>query len=213
MASDELARVRAALGEEPHRGALPEGAAAVLLPLLQGADGLAVLFTRRADHLTTHPGQVSFPGGRIGPEDKRPIDAALRETEEEVGIAARHVEVLGHLADYTTFYGRLICTYVGAVDPRAPPPVVASPTEVAELLIVPLARLRDPSAYEGRFHPGDPRREGVVRYWHLPQGTVWGITGELLARFLERAYGWTAPRPPVAVRSVEEFRDLQRRGM
>jgi 8-oxo-dGTP pyrophosphatase MutT (NUDIX family) len=214
VAAEELARIRAALAvPEPHRSALPEDAAAVLLPLLPREGGLAVLFTRRTDHLPSHPGQVSFPGGRIGPEDKTPADAALRETEEEVGIPQQHVEVLGHLADYTTYYGRLVCSYVGLVDARAPEPYLASPDEVAALLVVPIAQLLDPSAYEGRFAPGDPRREGVVRYWHLPQGTIWGITGELLARFLQRAYGWQPPAPPIAVRSVAEFRDLQRRGM
>lgn len=204
----DLARIRAALAPEPVRPALPPGASAVLLPLVHRDGALSVVFTRRASHLARHPGQISFPGGGIEPQDKGPAEAALRETEEEVGIPARSVEVLGHLADYTTYYGRLVCCYVGAVGPDAPPPRIAAPDEVAEVLVLPIARFLEGAEYEARYLPGDPRRDGVVHYWRFPGLTppVWGITAELMARFLQRCYAWSPPREPRAIASVEEFR-------
>lgn len=216
VAPPDLARIRAVLhAGEPERHGLPAGASAVLLPLLGGPEGLSVLFTRRTDHLSSHAGQFSFPGGRVEPHDRTPAEAALRETEEEVGLPAKDVEVLGHLADYTTYYGRLVCAYVGHVAPHAPPPRIAAPDEVAQLLVVPVAKLLAPEPYEGRALPGLPARgdERVVHYWHFPEGTIWGITADLLGRFLARAYGWAPPRPPREVASPEEFRDLARRGL
>jgi 8-oxo-dGTP pyrophosphatase MutT (NUDIX family) len=215
--AEELARIRRALrAGEPPRHALPPGASAVLVPLLPQEQGLAVLLTRRTDHLASHAGQVSFPGGRVEPGDASPAAAALRETEEEVGLPAKAIEVLGHLDDYTTYYGRLVCAYVGAVSPGAPAPRIAAPEEVAQLLVIPVARLLAPEPYEGRaLAPGASaeRRDCVVHYWHLPEGTVWGITAELLGRFLARAYGWTPPRPPRLIERPEEYRDVARRGL
>jgi 8-oxo-dGTP pyrophosphatase MutT (NUDIX family) len=207
----DLDRIRAALaGQEPaRRHPLPEGASAVLLPLVSspGGDGPAVLFTRRSAGLTSHAGQISFPGGRIGPEDKGPVDAALRETEEEVGIAPRNVEVLGHLDDYVTYYGRLVCTYVGVVRAGSPAPRIASPEEVAEVLVVPLARFLDASIYEARALPGSTRSDRVVHYWQVrPDATIWGITAELLAKFLARVHGWEPPKEPRFISTPEEFR-------
>lgn len=212
----ELARIRALLhAGEPQRHGLPAGASAVLLPLMQRDEGLAVLFTRRHDNLSTHAGQWSFPGGRVEAHDASPAAAALRETEEEVGLPTKDVEVLGHLADYTTFYGRLVCTYVGAVAPHAPPPRIAAPDEVAQLMVVPLARLLEAAPYEGRaLAGGAPRGEDrIVHYWHLPEGTVWGITAELLGRFLALACGWSPPKEPAILRNPAEFRDIARRGL
>lgn len=206
---DDLARIRRALAQpEEVRGPLPADASAVLLPLLPRPHGLEVLFIRRTDHMTRHAGQIAFPGGRIEPEDKTPAAAALRETEEEVGLPVQDIEMLGHLADYTTYYGRLVCAYVGLVSEGAPAPRIAAPHEVAAVLELPLRGFLDAGIYEGRKMDGDPRREGVVHYWHFPgvRPAVWGITAELMARFLHRAYDWRAPKPPRAIATVEDFR-------
>lgn len=199
------AHLKAAFAEpEPPRGQLPPGASGVLLPLVAGDEGLCILFTRRTATLAMHPGEVSLPGGRVQPGEN-PLAAALRETEEEVGIPAARVEVLGHLADFVTHYGKLVCAYVGLVPHDGLPARPASPDEVAELLVVPLQRLLDGRAYEGRaLHeaPGDR----VVHYWHLPEATIWGITGELLARFLARSTGWAPPKAPRRIAQPAEFR-------
>ena len=210
-----LPRVARALTPEPPRGTLPEGASAVLVPLLAGEDEPRILLTLRHHQLARHAGQWSFPGGRIETQDKSPAEAALRETEEEVGIPARDVRVLGHLDDYTTYYGRLVCAYVGEVGPRAPAPRIAAPDEVAGLQALRLRDFLDPGRYEGRCLPqGQVRGEDrVVHYWHFGGVPIWGITAELLARFLTRAYGWSPPSPPRVIGSVAEFRDLARRGL
>lgn len=207
--------MRSALPDDLARDSLPEGASAVLVPLLDADDGVRVLFTLRQKSLARHADQWSFPGGRIEAQDKGPADAALRETEEEVGIAPRHVEVLGHLTDYTTYYGRLVCAYVGQVKEGAPAPRIAAPDEVADLRLLPLRDFLGPERYEGRTLPeGQVRGEDrVVHYWHFGGVPIWGITAELLARLLRKAYGWEPPTPPRVLRSVEEFRDLARRGL
>lgn len=199
------ARLRNAFSQpEPARGALPEGASAVLLPVLARPEGVAVVFTRRAAHLAMHPGEISFPGGRIQPGEA-PLAAALREVREEVGLAPGDVDVLGHLADLVTHYGRLVCAYVGVVRSAGIPALPAGQDEVKDVFAVGAERLLAPGPYEARRLAG-AGGERVVHYWHLPEATVWGITGELLARFLERAFGWGPPRAPRVVGSVSGLR-------
>ena len=79
--------------------------AAVLIPLLLKEDGLSVLLTQRTNHLRDHAGQISFPGGRMDPEDQSPNDTALRESEEEIGLDRKRVEIIGHLPQYLTVSG------------------------------------------------------------------------------------------------------------
>jgi 8-oxo-dGTP pyrophosphatase MutT (NUDIX family) len=212
---DWRGRIRRGLTTEPHRDQLPPDASAILVPVLEGPSGPALLFTLRHAALARHAGQWSFPGGRIEPQDKGPVDAALRETEEEIGLPPRHVRVLGHLDDYTTYYGRLICAYVGEVAPRAPAPRIAAPQEVAEVRVLPLRDFLAPERYEGRCLPEGAIRgsDRVVHYWHFEGATIWGITAELLARLLQRAYGWAPPSAPRVIGSVAEFRELARRGL
>ena len=91
----------------------------MLIGLVPRADGLRVLLTQRTDHLTDHPGQISFPGGRAEPEDDGPIATALREATEEIGLDPRLVEVLGWLPTYTTGTGFVVTPVVALVDPAA----------------------------------------------------------------------------------------------
>ena len=90
--------------------------AAVLAPLVPGEEGPRVLLTRRTPHLAHHPGQISFPGGRVEPEDPGPVEAALRETEEEIGLAPQRVQVLGAMPPYVTITGYRITPLVGWVE-------------------------------------------------------------------------------------------------
>src|SRR5271155_2329305 len=131
----EAAEIRAATrgdhdlnpGETPPSAALRP--AAVLVPLIDHADGMTVLLTQRTAHLSAHAGQISFPGGRIEPDDKDEVAAALRETEEEVGLPRERVTVIGRLDTYVTGTGFEITPIVGIV---APPLALAiDPFEVA----------------------------------------------------------------------------------
>lgn len=198
----DLDRILAAFeGPDPPRDGRPPGLASVLIGLFEGgAEGPEVLFIRRAEGLRTHPGEISFPGGRVDPGDEGPMDAALREAWEEVGIEPARVERVGHLVDYLTYRGSVVCSYVGRVRGE-PPSVPASLDEVSEVFTVPLDRLLDPAAYEARRLDGmAPDRR--VHYWHLPPRIMWGITGELTAQFLHRACGWTPPSPARTVADV-----------
>lgn len=204
-----MGRVRRAFGgqrgPEPDRSQAPVGVSAVLLAVYDLPEvGPSLLYTQRAATLRRHPGEVSFPGGRVDPTDLDPLAAALRETHEEVGVAPREVEVLGHLTDYLTFHDVLVCAYVGA--PRGPPPSEpVSRDEVARVFTVPVADLLARETYEARRMPEMPR-ERQVHYWHVEPQTIWGVTGELTARFLEHAFGWEPPRPPRVIDDPSGFR-------
>lgn len=190
---------------EPDRGAAPLGISAVMLAVYDLPEvGPSLLYTQRATTLRRHPGEVSFPGGRVDPEDLDPLAAALREAHEEVGVAPQDVDVLGHLTDYLTFHDVLVCAYVGA--PKGPPPALpASFDEVAGVFTVPVRDLLSPERYEARRMPVMPR-ERQVHYWHVEPQTIWGVTGELTARFLQHVYGWRPPRPARLIHEPADFR-------
>ncbi|UTH74515.1 CoA pyrophosphatase [Chromobacterium sp. IIBBL 290-4] len=151
--------------------------AAVLMPLVWHEDGPTVLFTRRTEHLSSHPGQVSFPGGKVEAGDASPVDTALRETREEIGLDASCVRVLGHLPEYAILTGYVVTPVVGLLTP----PLALAPAEdeVAEIFEAPLSLLLDKSVYQGH----DYVRDGVAgRYLSLPWGrhTIWGATAAML---------------------------------
>jgi 8-oxo-dGTP pyrophosphatase MutT (NUDIX family) len=160
----------------------PLKAAAVLMPVVDRADGLSVILTRRTDHLASHPGQVSFPGGHIEPEDEDPEDAALRESEEEVGLARRHVQVLGRLGPYLTRTGYEVIPVIGLVSP--PFDIEPDPNEVAEVFEVPLGFLLDPANHQrhSRMYQGSRRF-----YYAMPYGNhyIWGATAGMIVNLFE----------------------------
>jgi 8-oxo-dGTP pyrophosphatase MutT (NUDIX family) len=161
-------------------------AAAVLVPLVQRDHGLHVLLTRRAEHLRDHPGQVSFPGGRVEPGDADAADTALRESEEEIGLPRGRVEVLGRLPAYTTVTQYVITPVVALVKP--PFELVLDATEVADAFEVPLVFLMDPSRHQRhvfRFDGGE--RQFLSMPWQgvQPDGSarqhfIWGATAAML---------------------------------
>lgn len=122
--------------------------AAVLIPIVLRADGPTMLFTQRTVHLTNHPGQVSFPGGRREHYDETSVDTALRETEEETGLHRRHIEVVGTLPDYLTITGYRVAPVVGLVTP--PFALAPDPREVDEVFEVPLSYLMNGAHHERR---------------------------------------------------------------
>ena len=154
-------------------------AASVLIPLVQRERGLTLLLTQRTAHLTDHAGQISFPGGRLEANDASSIDTALRETEEEVGLLRRHVEVLGHLPDYFTATGYCITPVVGLILP--PFDLNADPNEVAEIFEVPLDFLMDGANHQRRSLdlPGSTGRR---TFYAMPyeRHFIWGATAGML---------------------------------
>ena len=138
---------------EPRFFERPPTSAAVLVPLVL-RDELTVLLTQRTDHLSDHPGQISFPGGRTEPEDADATATALREAQEEIGLGAAHVDVLGALPIYTTGTGFIVTPVVALVRPGFT--VAADPFEVADVFEVPLTFLMNPANHRrheiGRAH-------------------------------------------------------------
>jgi len=156
--------------------------AAVLVPLVMRSDGLTVLLTQRAPHLSAHGGQISFPGGREEEADLDSIEAALRETEEEVGLPRDHVEVVGRLDTYITSTGFEVTPVVGLV--RAPYPTKLDAFEVADIFEVPLDFIVDPANHQrhSREFKGRLRTFYVVPY---QQRYIWGATAGMLVNLAE----------------------------
>jgi 8-oxo-dGTP pyrophosphatase MutT (NUDIX family) len=156
--------------------------AAVLVPLIDHAGGMTVLLTRRTDHLSKHAGQIAFPGGRIEQADADATAAALRETEEEIGLPREHVSVIGRLDTYITGTGFEITPMVGIVSP--PFPLAIDPVEVAEVFEVPLAFILDPANHRRTERVLEERRRA---FFVLPyEGrNIWGATAGMLVNLYE----------------------------
>ncbi|NQU60797.1 MAG: CoA pyrophosphatase [Rhodospirillales bacterium] len=156
--------------------------AAVLVALVNRAAGITVLFTQRTDHLLTHAGQISFPGGHMETGDGSPQETALRETEEEVGLHRRHVEIIGRLDEYVTRTGFSITPVVGIVTP----PFDISPDahEVEEVFEVPLAFLLDPANHERHSREFEGRKR---EFYAMPYMDyyIWGATAGMLINLYE----------------------------
>ncbi|MDA0305585.1 MAG: CoA pyrophosphatase [Proteobacteria bacterium] len=156
--------------------------AAVLVPLVIRGGGLTTLFTQRTEHLLHHAGQISFPGGHVDPGDDSPEDTALRETEEEVGLARAHITTIGRLNQYVTRTGFAITPVVALVSP--PFDVTPDADEVDEVFEVPLDFLLDPANHQRH------RREfkGQIReFYAMPYEDyyIWGATAGMLVNLYE----------------------------
>lgn len=151
--------------------------AAVLVPLVEHSQGMSVLLTQRTEHLSSHAGQVAFPGGRVEEADADAVATALRETEEEIGLARRHVETVGRLDDYETGTGFVVTPIVGFV--RPPFALKPDPSEVAVVFEVPLSFVLDRRNHERRtgFWRGRERTYFAMPY----EGRfIWGATAGML---------------------------------
>ncbi len=159
-------------------------AAAVLVPVI-ARTRLTVLFTLRTQHLKAHAGQVSFPGGKVEAADASPLDTALREAQEEIGLDRRLVEPLGFLDTYRTGTGYAIAPLVALVDPAYT--ITPDPNEVADVFEVPLAFLMEPAnaRLETRFWRGADRRYYALTY---DARDIWGATAGMLKNMQERLF-------------------------
>jgi 8-oxo-dGTP pyrophosphatase MutT (NUDIX family) len=154
-------------------------AASVLIPLVLRPEGLAMLLTQRTAHLTDHAGQISFPGGRAEDYDSSPIETALRETAEEIGLDRRHIEIIGTLPDYVTGTGYRVTPVVGLITP--PFELVPDANEVAEIFEVPLAFLMDAGNHR-RLSFDLPEGAGRRSFYAMPYERffIWGATAGML---------------------------------
>jgi 8-oxo-dGTP pyrophosphatase MutT (NUDIX family) len=168
--ADVVSRVRASL---PARR-VP---AAVLVPLVERATGLTVLLTQRAETLKDHAGQISFPGGRIEPEDRDAWHAALREAYEEIGLLANFVEFAGYLPDHLVITGFRVTPVVGFVNPEYQLRIAQA--EVHDVFEVPLEFILDAANHKSRQRQlGDL----TIEVHDIPYGerNIWGATAGML---------------------------------
>lgn len=190
MTAATLARLRASVLADPAALTISEAAdqegvlipAAVLFPIVLHPVP-TVLLTQRTAHLRDHPGQISFPGGRVEPDDPSPIHTALREAQEEIGLPAEQVEVVGYLPEYRTGTGFRVIPVVAFV--RPPVVVVPDPFEVADVFEVPLTFLLDPLNHQRQsMHYRGRQRE----FYAMPYGErfIWGATAGMIRSLYER---------------------------
>ena len=160
--------------------------AAVLVPVVKRTPEMTVLFTRRTDHLYDHAGQISFPGGRVDPGDRDVEAAALRETEEEIGLKRDHIEFAGALDTYVTRTGFEVTPLVGLVAP--PFSLALDSFEVAEAFEVPLGFFLEPAHREihSRQYEGKERR---FYAYSFGDHYIWGATAGMLANLAEVLVG------------------------
>jgi 8-oxo-dGTP pyrophosphatase MutT (NUDIX family) len=152
-------------------------AAAVLVPIISHSSGLTVLLTQRTAHLKAHSGQVAFPGGRAEPGDASVEETALRESEEEIGLARGRVEVLARLPEYFTRTGFRVTPVVGLVQP--PLELKPDPNEVEAVFEVPLAFLLDVRNHKRQTREYQGR---TVGFYEMPYEDryIWGATAGMI---------------------------------
>ncbi|MFB6304934.1 MAG: CoA pyrophosphatase [Haloferacaceae archaeon] len=175
---------------EPETVTDAERRAAVLAPVVDrdGADHL--LFTKRADHLGEHPGQMSFPGGGREPSDPDLSATALREADEEIGLRPDEVEVVGHIDDIRTVSEYAVRPFVGRIPDRTYHP---DEREVAEIAVLSVADLTDLDNYESERRDHHYYGEIRLHFFHVDGYTVWGATGRMLVQLLELTTDWRMP--------------------
>jgi len=156
--------------------------AAVLVPLIDHPAGISVLLTQRTPHLSAHAGQISFPGGRIEDSDTDATEAALRETEEEIGLMREHVRVIGRLDTYVTGTGFEITPIVGIV--KTPFRLAIDPFEVSEAFEVPLSFIVDPGNHR-RMTREVERRTRFFFVLPFENRNIWGATAGMLVNLAE----------------------------
>ncbi len=170
VSAEVMSRVRASL---PAR----QVPAAVLVPLVERETGMTVLLTQRAETLKDHAGQISFPGGRIEPDDKDAWHAALRETYEEIGLKPHFVEFAGYLPDHHVITGFIVTPVVGFVNPDYQLRIAKA--EVHDVFEVPLDFILDTANHKSR-----QRKLGDLTYevHDIPYGgrNIWGATAGML---------------------------------
>jgi 8-oxo-dGTP pyrophosphatase MutT (NUDIX family) len=159
--------------------------AAVLVPVVDHAEGASVILTQRTTNLRNHSGQIAFPGGRIDPEDASPEEAALRETGEEIGLAPERIDIIGRLPDYVSGSGYRIAPVLSVVRPGFS--LDLNPHEVDAAFEVPLSFLMDPANHRRQSRIWNEKERF---FYEMPFGEryIWGVTAGIIRTLYERLY-------------------------
>ena len=203
MTEDFEARLQTVLSaQEPKRVNITDAIdASILIPIVADPEPTLIL-TVRTDTLPSHKGQISFPGGKIDPEDESPRAAALREALEEISLEPASVRVLGELDSMPTFVsGYVVHPFIGWVE--STPELRPNPAEVAEILQVPIADLAEDIRREPGFeHAG---RTYPTEAWVWNDHVIWGVTARILREFLGVLAGAGLIEEPGATTSWAEW--------
>lgn len=163
----------------------PPRDAAVLIGIMEQTAGPRVVLTQRTGHLKSHAGQVAFPGGKIDPTDNGPVEAALREAEEEIGLDAGRVNLLGTLSPYLTGSGYRVVPVIGTISGGSD--FKPNPDEVEDVFDVPLGFLMNPANHQKQSREWQGKR----RYFYampFEDRYIWGVTAGIIRSFYETVY-------------------------
>jgi 8-oxo-dGTP pyrophosphatase MutT (NUDIX family) len=158
--------------------------AAVLVPLIAHPTGPTLMFTERASGLRKHGGQISFPGGRVEPDDNGPVGGALRESAEEIGLGAGFVEVIGYLPDHLVITGFRVTPVVGLVAPGFT--LAPDANEVASVFEVPLAFFLDPANRVKAWRKLGGQIDAEIEEFHWEGRRIWGATASMVISLAEK---------------------------
>lgn len=163
--------------------------AAVLVPIQERENGDYLVLTKRTEMLSSHKGQIAFPGGRVEPDDDGHLDAALRESYEEIGIEPCHVRVLGQLDQVTAGSNYVVTPFVGMIP--FPYDFRLNPAETEAVFCVPVTSLLEPTCFraERRYYPAHRKGEPIYHF-HYNGWDIWGATARIIKQFLELVYGF-----------------------
>ncbi|MGH7768051.1 MAG: NUDIX hydrolase [Candidatus Binatia bacterium] len=162
--------------------------AAVLVPIQQKPDGDHLVLTQRAEMLNSHGGQIAFPGGRIDPCDSSPLAAALRESEEEIGLKSEDVRVLGGLDQVTAASDYLVTPFVGVIP--YPYEFRLNPAEASAVFSVPISALLETGCFNVEPRVSPPQRPYPIYHFYCQGRDIWGATARIILKLLELAYGF-----------------------
>jgi len=167
-----------------------EREAAVVAPVVDRDGDDALLFTKRADHLGQHPGQMSFPGGGREPSDADLEATARREANEEIGLRPAEIDIVGRLDDIPTVSDYSVRPFVSRVPDRE---YVPDEREVAEIAVLPVEELTNLDNYESERRDHHYYGEIRLHFFYVGGYTVWGATGRMLVQLLELTTDWEMP--------------------
>ena len=183
LTDEDIARLREILAARPADEIQTAGhrRACVVIPLIRSQEGWAILFSRRSESLAVHRGQIAFPGGSV--EKDEPLEkAAVRETEEEVGIPRDQIELIGRLDDLLTNSGFVVAPFVGIIPSQFE--YVLQQSEVAEVFEAPVHLLMQEPNPEVRYIEFQSRQYPAY-FYRYRSSEIWGLTGRMLKGFLD----------------------------
>jgi 8-oxo-dGTP pyrophosphatase MutT (NUDIX family) len=160
------------------------------MPIQERDDGVYLVLTKRAEHLNRHSGQIAFPGGRIDAGDSGALAAALRESQEEIGLDPAQVKVLGRIDQVMAAYGYVVTPFVGLIPPTYE--FRPNPSETAAVFAVPIDALLEPGSVSLVDHGWS--NGATVYHFQYGHWDIWGATANMIVQFLDLIYGYRVPK-------------------